>query len=230
MNFSPYHSFNQCSRLEAVVQSLYSSGNIPDSVFALHERYHFSLVHKIRSARYHVETLKNYLNTQDSSRTNPADIAYRVNFHFDGFLYLLGSAADIFAREILVYYNEPLPNRVYFQTAYDKLNVSQVGNPVLPLIAMPGWKPEFNDYRNTATHENLIGTGFAIEFEIHGNVTKQRLRFPIPDDPRALAKTYVRNKDIVIYCEQTLKRILRLFNKAYGHVATAIDAAGHLPL
>jgi hypothetical protein len=230
MNFSPYHNFTACDRLERAINKCHEVGNVADVLFSQFELYHYSLVHKVKSAKYHVQTLQEYLLTHTPANTDLSDIAYRVNFHFDGFLHLLGSSGDIFAREVLCYFGEPLPTRVYFMKAFRRLNHTRPGDPVLPLIDRPSWKPEFDEYRNTATHESFIGTGFTIEVEMHGDIPQQRLQFPIPDDPRVIARTYSRNPDIVAYCDKTLTRHLRLFNGAYRNIAGRIRATGHLPI
>lgn len=230
MNFSPYHAFRDCKRLENRIEAIRAAGHIPDDVFERYELYHYSLIHKLRSARYHIEALRGFLQTQTPNENNLSEIAYRVNFHFDGFVHLLGSSGDIFAREILTYFGEILPAKVYFYKAHTRINTSRPGDAILPLLLAPGWKSEFDDYRNTSTHESLIGTGFSIEIEMHGHNVQRRLKFPLPDDPRANVKTYTRNPDIVRYCEVTLTRYLRLFNQAYSHLVGRISATGSLPI
>jgi len=187
-------------------------------------------LHKLRSAKYHVECLKSYLESQDPSKTQAPDIVYQVNFHFDGFLHVLGSGADIFAREMLTYFGVTLPGLVYFHTAEELIGGARPGDPVLPLLAPPAWRAEFGEYRNTATHESLIGTTFTIRVEVQGRKQIQRLEYPVPDDPRASPRTFKKYPDIVEYCRLTYRRWLTLFNKTYEHVAARIKTANVLPL
>src|SRR5690349_11346164 len=196
MKFPPYHNFAACERMESAVKAGAAAGGIAAAIVTQHETYHYSILHKLRSAKYHVDTLKSYLSSQDTSQNNPEDIVYRVNFHFDGFLHVLGSSTDIFAREILTYFGEPLPPKVYFHTAHQLLSVRRPGDSILPIIDSPVWRQEFSDYRNTATHESLVAPLYNLRVEVVGGVSTQRLEFPIPDDPRAAVKTYNRNKDI----------------------------------
>lgn len=230
MNFHPYHGFVGCATVERRIRALSAAGTVRAEILAGHEAYHYSLVHKVRSARYHVEALSGYLSSQAALSADPADLVYRVNFHFDGFLYVLGSARDIFAREILTYFGIPLPAKVYFRTAEELIQLNRPGDPILPLIARPSWAPEFMDYRNTATHENVIGTQYTIQVAVLGGNTTRRLVVQVPDDPRSAQRTFRRNPDIVVYCTTTFKRVLSQFNKAYAHMAMRMNTAGRLPI
>lgn len=230
MNFAPYHAFGACEKLEKQVAALKTAGKVPDDLFRAHEKYHTSLVHKLRSARYHADTLAQYLATVDGPQTDPSEIVYRVNFHFDGFLHVLGSATDIFAREVLTYFGIPHPARVYYHTAREQITALRPGDAVLPFLDDPSWKAEFSDYRNTATHERLIAAGYTIQYDVSGKSAITRIVFPIPDDPRAEQPTTKRNQDITEYCGATFRRAVSHFNKTYTHLASRISAAGSLPL
>ena len=227
--FSPYHTFTGCSRLQKEIARLTAAGAIAAPMGQYHDIYHYSLLHKLRSAKYHVDTLKSYLSTQNPS-VPATELVYRVNFHFDGFLHTLGSGADIFAREILSYFNIPHPQNVYFHTAEQQIALARPGDAVLPFIQSPPWRALFSEYRNTATHENLIGTGYSIQIDIQGGKQIQRLQFPIPDDPRVWPRTYDHHPDIVEYCRITYRRWLSLFNQTYLHLVTRTAATNTLPL
>ncbi|MBI3529119.1 MAG: hypothetical protein HY067_14265 [Betaproteobacteria bacterium] len=232
MNFVPYHAFRDCEVLEETIQNLRANGAIPGNVCASYDTYHFSLLHKLRSAKYHADTLREYLETQATAthQVSPFDLIYRVNFHFDGFGYCIGSALDIFSREILTYFGIPLPQLVYFDTAENQLLAQRAGDPVIALIQSPAWRQEFSDYRNTATHESVVGTEYQIAVSVVGSTEKKRLVFPLPDDPRVLPRTYRRNPDIVEYCRLTMFRVLSIFNQTYAHVNGRIQNAGTLPI
>ncbi len=232
MSFAPYHSFAACGHLERAVTALKAAGHVPEAIFDGYELYHFSLFHKLKSAHYHVTTLDSYLNTRTVATTPVPEMMYRANFHFDGFLHCLGSALDIFAREILTYFNEPMPGNVYFHTAHNSLFASRPGDAILPYLDTPTWKAEFSDYRNTATHECLIGTVLTTHHGVIGTRHTHRAIIPLPDDPRAApaARTYRRTPDIVDYCTKTFRRALSLHNQAYEHLRTRIRATGRLPL
>lgn len=230
MNFAPYHAFSGCQRLERAVRELHASGHATQELYRDFEIYHFSLVHKLRSARYHVDALKSYLTTQGQAPPAPDEIVYRVNFHLEGFLYLAGSAADIFAREMIFYFGLIPPANVYFHTAHQVIGTNRPGDAILPLIDTPAWRPLFGDYRNTSTHERLIVTGYTIQVDLQGDTPTQRLQFLLPDDARAPIRTYRRNRDLVEYCQGTLRRFLSLFNQAYAQVATRASNGQRLPL
>ncbi len=232
MNFAPYHRFARCNALERLIISLREQGTVPDNIFEGFLRYHYSLVHKLRSARYHADTIRDYLSAQQTQRAAPRDVVYRVNYHFDGFTHVVGSAMDIFAREVITYFGLPLPANVYFNTAHSEIALARPGDLILPLIDTPAWRLEFSDYRNTATHENLVGTSYQIDIEVRGHSESRRMVFPLPDDPRAapIERTFRRNPNVVHYCERTLSRVLSLFNVAYEHLCQRIRTGGRLPI
>ena len=230
MNFSPYHTFASCAKLQSTIEKLHLAGKVPSQIFNNHEKYHYSLLHKLQSARYHVDTLSSFLGSGNAQAQDPPYLVYRVNFHFDGFLQVLGSSMDIFAREVLTYFDEPLPNKVYYHTAYDQLIAKKPTDSLLPFLMKPTWKDEFGDYRNTTTHESLIGTQFSVNFELKGKQSISRIVFPIPDDPRAATRVFSKNKDIVAYCEKTFKRVLSHFNQAYDHIEVRARTSGTFPL
>jgi len=203
-----------------------------DQVHEAHLKYHYSLRYKLRSAVYHVERLGTYLNSQQAQAQPPEAIVYRVNFHFDGFTHVIGSALDIFAREIIAYFGQPMPQHVYFQTAHQTVSSSHPGNAILPKLDDPTWRSEFSEYRNTATHESVVGSNYMNEITVEGGLTHIKIRFPLPDDPRAALanRTYKNNPDIVEYCRRTLVRTLRLLNPAYVEVRDQARAKGAFPL
>lgn len=230
MNFRPHHGFNSCTTLEQTVARIKQQGGMSAALYGAHENYHYALIHKLRTAQYHVENLAQFLETDAAITLSPTDLVYRVNFYFDGFLYSVGSAMDIFAREILTYFGEPIPARTYYWTARRRLLVQRAGDPILPMIATTPWISELKEYRNTSTHESLIGTTYTVQIGVHGAAHSSRLIFPIPDDPRNPLGSARRNPDIVSYCSTTFKRVLRLANQVYCHIEARARAAGSLPL
>jgi hypothetical protein len=229
MNFSPHHKFSACEKLEARIEQLKAAGAVSAALVESHSKYHYSLIQKLRAAKYHAETLKVYLATQDARQADPHLLLYRANFHFDGFLHSLGSAMDILARELLGYFGLPLTVRIYYWTAATRITAAFPGDPILPLLDSPNWKDELNEYRNTATHESVISTGYKVEVEIVGKVSKARIVFAIPDDPRNPI-SFKRNTDISAYCEATLKRVLSRINQLYEHIEGRAKAKNALPL
>ncbi len=230
MNFEPYHKFSACRKLEERIVALNDAGAVPAALYAEHERYHFSLLHKLRSARYHVDTLSSFLRSGTAQSMAPIDLVYRVNFHFDGFLHVVGSATDIFAREVLTYFGIPLPNRVYYKTAEEQLTIHRSGDAFITRLQAPSWKQEFSNYRNTSTHERLIGTQYSISVQTQGHSFTQRVVVPVPDDPRSAVPTFENNPDIVDYCCKTFKRVVSHFNQAYSDLDSRVKSAGCLPL
>lgn len=230
MNFAPFHNFPECALLEAKVQQLHAAGSVPEAIYIDHLRYHFSLLHKLKSAKYHVESLEKFLNSQQTATADPGALLYRINFHFDGFVYVLGSALDMLAREVLSYYGLVPAGNVYFGTAYQQINTARPGDPVLPLLEPPSWKQEFSEYRNTATHETVVTSGYALHTTMVGHTPTHKFVCPLPDDPRAITQTYGRNPNIVEYCKTTLTRSLRLVNPLYRHLRMQANATGALPI
>lgn len=230
MTFAPHHRFVDCERLEQCIEALRQQGNVPVNLVEGYRKYHFSLIYKLQSARYHVETLEAYLSSQNTQQIDPPSVVYRVNFHFDGFLHVLGSAMDILAREVLTYFALQPAGNIYYHTAHQVLSAQRPGDAIIPLLAQPTWKQEFGDYRNTATHESVIGFGYTVNVAIIGHTHVSRVVFPIPDDPRANPQSFKRNPDIVRYCKTTFKRMLSHTNQIYGHLCARARAQGKLPL
>lgn len=232
MDFSPHHRFRKCDRLESQIEEVWDSGDVPHETYDAYRKYHFALLHKLRSAKYHTETIASYLASKGTLEADPSEVVYRINYHFDGFCYVIASALDIFAREVLSYFGIPLPSNVYFRTGEELITKARPGDPVLTYLAEPGWKQEFSDYRNVATHESVVGTRYQVDVEMRGGTEHKKLVYPLPDDPRLPVddRTYNRNPDIEVYVSTTLTRTLRVFNPAYGHICERIDAVGELPL
>jgi hypothetical protein len=230
VNLAPFHAFASCGGLEKCVRTLRIAGKVPDNVFDGYEKYHYSLLHRLRSAKYHAQTLRDYLESDAAQQVTPAELVYRVNFHFDGFLHVVGSALDVFAHEMITYFGLPIPKLVYFKTASDTLSAARPGDAMLPLLADPSWRPEFSEYRNTAMHANLIAAEYTVVHKVKGGVTSKRIVFPIPDDPRSATPTFTNNPDIALYCDATLKRAISTFNKAYAQVSSRAKTTGSLPL
>ena len=156
--FSPYHRMAHCQRLQRTISEFHENGNIPELIFGQYKRYHYSLLHKLKSAKKHLENLQDVLENTEVSAVvgNSNDFINEVNMHIDSFFYCCGSAMDILAREVLIYYNIPLPNRVYFRTAREQINTLRPGDALLTRLQDPTWEQEFKDYRNSLTHEVLI--------------------------------------------------------------------------
>lgn len=232
MNFCPYHNFTSCDKLETTIQRIQDNGMVPPTIYDAYLLYHFSLIHKLQSAKYHVESLERYLTSEKARSALPQDLVYRVNFHLDGFLHVIGSANDIFAREILSYFNIPLRTRIYYHTAHIELSKARPTDCILTFLTTPSWFKEFSDYRNTATHESIVSTTYSIRIEVKGSNSINRLEFPLPDNPRSpfAERSYNRNRDIVAYSKTTFKRVLSHFSQTYQHLSDRLSISGSLPL
>ncbi len=232
--FSPYHKFTNCNRLESVVESLRGNGNVSNLIYKEYKRYHFALVHKIKCAKHHLDSMIELMST-----TPPADILdqssdfmFRINMYLDGFFYTCGSAMDILAREVLTYFTIPLPDRVYFHTAKNKLTESHPTDTLLSRLDDPPWRDEFSMYRNSLTHERIIVGYFNINVTIDGDTEDKTLVLPLPDDPRVdvMDRTFRNNPDMLKYCTLHTKRLLILINKIYGEIADRAENNSALPL
>jgi hypothetical protein len=230
--FNPLHKLAHCQKLRQVVDHLKNGGAIPAAVLDGHHTYHYALVHKLKSAQWHFNRLSEHLQRSDATAAvQTTDFIATTNMHLDGFFYSAGSALDILAREVLVYFNIPLPPSVYFRTAREELTRLRPADTLIGRLQDPTWKTEFSNYRNALTHELLIGTRFQINaIQAGGNIVAT-IQFPLPDDPRnPRTSTYNRNPNALEYCETTLKRILSLVNTIHGEIHTRASAAGALPL
>jgi hypothetical protein len=232
--FANHHRFANCERLEGRVIAARAANTVPDTIYNNYKLYHYSLIHKLKSARDNIDSLKEQLTT-----TPPQDIVndageylYLVNRSIDGFFYTSGSALDILAREVLTYYGIVLPDRVYFQTALKELAQVRPGDTLLPRLEDPPWKEEFSTYRNTLTHELLIVSRYSLNVVMDGPDQSTAVVFPLPDDPRVdmPQRTYRRNKDVLSYCNETFRKILSVINQIYGDLATKIEATNSLPI
>lgn len=231
MRFPPHHNFVNCGKIEEQVVELYANGNVPETVFDGFNRYHYSLVHKFRCACTHLDSLTKYLDSQDVQQSDLNDIAHFANMFFDAYVHAVGSALDIFAREVLTYFDIALPPKVYYSTAREQINALKPNDPALPYLAEPSWRQEFSDYRNTSTHERTVTDRITTVSRIVGDQSKTTLQVPLPDDPRAHGeRTYTRHDRIEVYCKKTVFKALSHVNKAYGHLHERMSSAGALPL
>lgn len=232
--FSPYHRFTNCQRLEGLIHDLQTNNNVPQIILNGHQIYHYTLVHKLKSAEHYIQCLD-----FDLAATPPADIFSReflfsVNRSIDGFFLSGGSALDILAREVLVYFNIPLPPTIYFGTAREQLEEHRAHDPIISRLCAPAWKSDFSNYRNALTHEILIAGSVVLNLNLHapGGTLTGPIILPLPDDPRSgpSHRTYRRHPDVLDYCKTTLRRILSLVNVVYGELTDRITLTGRLPL
>jgi hypothetical protein len=232
--FSPYHKMANCQGLQRTISKLHEKGNIPHLIFGQHKRYHYSLLHKLKSAKKHLENLQDVLENTEVSAVvgNSNDFINEVNMHIDSFFYCCGSAMDILAREVLIYYNISLPKRVYFGTARQQINKIRPGDPLLPKLQNPTWEQEFKNYRNSLTHEVLIGTNFNISVNADGGRSQTVIVYPLPDNPRddIEARTFKTNPNAFEYCKTTFTRLLSLINTIYLEINTRATTKGSFPI
>ena len=232
---SPYHQFANCPALRAEIARLRRTNAVPQNLLEQHQVYHYALFHKLRSARYHVGRLRAILTDEfpGQGAVDHAALLSQANMHIDGFFYFGGSALDILAREVLAYFAIPLPSSVYFQTARQQLSQARANDPLLGRLADPAWKREFSNYRNSATHELLLADSVTYNVKVVGGAEQEtEVVLSLPDDPRAAPsqRTYNRNQDALLYCEQHLRRIISLGNQIYGDIAARIRTTNQLPL
>ena len=234
MPFRKYHRFQNRASLEKLVACLKASGSITDDAFNSFHRYHPAMMHKLRSAMYHLDSLTEKLSTTDvQEAANPtSDFMFEVNMYIDGFFYNAGSSMDILARVVLALFGQPLTGNIYFQAAHERLNRTRPGDVILPRLVQPTWRREFSNYRNTLTHELILAPKFHIDFDNTGVERETQIVFPLPDDPHAepVTRTYRHNPNVVDYIKTHFGRILRLGNVVYGDIAKRARATGALPL
>jgi len=184
--FSPYHQFPNNKRLEDIIKSLKLQGNVSQDVFKAFNRYHFSLVYKLKCAKNQVDNLNSFLSTPPLEEivSDCSIFIFQVNMYLDCFFYFGGSVLDILAREVLSYFNETLPTKVYYSTARNIISSRRPGDPILSKLNDPSWKSDFSMYRNTGTHELIIAEQFSINLNRRGETQENKLILPLPDDPR----------------------------------------------
>lgn len=230
--FDPYNRMANSQRLERTIASLNEAGQIPENVLRGHNKYHYTLIHKLKSALFHFNNLRASLENTDVATVvpNSHEFLNAVNMHLDSFFYCSGSALDILARETLIYFNIPLPNNVYFQTARTQLQQHRPGDSLINRFDPPNWKDEFSTYRNALTHEVLIGTNYIIQVNLEGQKNHTVIVFPLPDDPRLDEKTYRNHPSALGYCESRFRKILSLINVIHGEIDSRARALNTLPL
>ncbi len=230
--FDPYNRMANSQRLQRTIASLKDANQITDDVLQGHNKYHYALIHKLKSALVHFHNLKDVLENTDVATVipNSHEFLNEVNMHLDSFFYCSGSALDIIAREVLIYFNIALPDTVYFWTARRELNQHRPGDAIIQRFDPPNWKEEFSNYRNALTHEVLIGTNFSIQVNLEGGNNHNVIVFPLPDDPRVDVKTYRTNPSALDYCESRIRRILSLINVIHGEIDTRARGQNSLPL
>lgn len=232
--FSPYHQFTNCNKFENIIEALSKLGNVSDNVYKGYKKYHFALVHKMKCARDHLDSMIRLMsNTQAADALKQSsDFLFRVNMYLDGFFYTCGSAMDILAREVLTYFAIPLPDRVYFETAKQELSNTRPTDTLLDRLDDPSWRDEFSLYRNALTHELIIAGSINISISVDGDTEDKILVLPLPDDPRVdvMDRTFRNNPDAEIFCKRHIKRLLKLINIIYGEIATRATANSSLPL
>jgi len=234
MPFRPYHNFDNRVRLEQLVTRLNNGGNITSDAYENFNRYHPAMIHKLRSAKYNLESLIEKLTTanfQDVANS-AGDFMFEVNMYIDGFFYNAGSAMDILARVVLTLFGEQLTGQIYFQTAHSKISESRPSDTILPRLSKPTWHQSFSDYRNTLTHELILASQCQITLDMTSVSQPNSIVFPLPDDPRAIpsGRTYKRNPDVRKYVSDHFRRVLSLVNQVYGDIADRGTTAGSLPI
>jgi hypothetical protein len=220
--------------MEKLCNTLAEAGQMPDNIQQSFHRYHPAFLHKLRSAKHHLDRLNESLSSTDIQEAADitGDFMFEVNMFIDGFFYNSGSALDILARVILTLFSETLPTNVYFSTAYDQLSRNRPGDPLLPRISRPNWQRAFLDYRNTLTHELVLAPKYQIDIDRTGLKPISKIVFPLPDDPRANpnVRTYRRNPNALKYIQLHFTRILRLANTVYGDICDRAEAQRSFPL
>lgn len=234
MPFTSYHRFGNEPALIRIIERLHYDGTIVDPIYENFYRHHSALIHKLKSALYNVIQLKIKLtNTeiQEAADTS-GNFLFETNMYIDGYFYNCGSALDILAREILVVFNETMPSKVYFNTAYSVIKSTRPSDPILIRLNHPSWKDEFSNYRNALTHELLLAATYSINIETRGPKQSHMIVFPLPDNPRAIldSRTYQNNGNVLLYVEENFKRVLRLINGIYGEIINRAKVSNSLPL
>ena len=232
--FSPYHQFNNCKKLDSCINQLFSISCVSQTTYDRYYHYHRALEQKLKGARYNLDELKELIeNTSVTSASeNFKNFLFQANLYIDGFFYNAGSALDILAREVLTIFELCPDGNVYYIDAHDIINSNHPSDPILTRLEIPTWKEEFSNYRNSSTHEVLLSTTADFSLEMSPRGTTEKIKLPLPDDPRVLptGRTYNKHPNALEYCITSFKRLLRHINAIYGDIYNKATTKGSLPL
>jgi len=233
--FVPYHKFKDCKKLEGTIRRLHDRGSIPASIYTNYCRYHFSVLNKLKSTQLSLNELRDTLSIDMSEGIAPSqlkEVLFSVNFRLDSFLNFCGSALDVFARDVLSYFDliPPPRTKVYFETARRQIMNVNPNNVLLPKLNDPPWRGKFKEYRDCSTHEAIISEHINIETVSIGPEMATTIGVKLPDDPRSFPRRYNQNIILIEYCEDIFSKILRLFHPVYTTLNNLIVANGSLPL
>ena len=236
--FVKRHHFRGCQNLQRTIQTLYDTNQIIPSVYSNYCKYHFSVLKKLRAIEISLEELKDTIakidTSQDIKKEDLKELLFQVNYRLDSFLYFCVSSLDVFARDILSYY-DLIPSgrnaKVYFHTARHQIRNINQNNTLLSRLQDPPWLQELLDYRNCATHESTLTEAVNTETIEIGPELRTTIGLKLPDDPKVHPRSYNRSDTVITdYCDLTFNRILRLFNPIYIDLNSLIIANSGLPL
>jgi hypothetical protein len=232
--FSPYHKLQSCASLRSCIEGLIQSKSISDEAKKGHKSYHYALIHKLNCAKHYLTELEQILkNTAPGDfYSNKNDFIFKVNLYIDGFFYSCGSALDILAREILIYYGIQLPQNVYFNTAEQLLTLNRPTEGIITILNNVSWKNEISNYRNASTHELFIAGQINININVDGETQKTEIIIPLADDPHQYFqdRKYTRNTNVLVYCKDSFKKLLSLINRCYGEINSSARTKNTMPI
>jgi hypothetical protein len=240
MPFHPPTQFGKSIDLTTQIYRLKESEQVPENVYQNFIRYHSSLIHKLKSAQFNLDSFKNKFTDTKIEDTASSDFMFEVNMFIDGFFYNAGSTLDILARVVLTSFGQVLPRYIKFKTAYEILNEQKPGDPILPLLVQD-WFDQFSNYRNALTHEIILAPDCHIEIAYTGNIPlpdeapidpPYKIVIPLPDNPRAdrAERTTEEHPDGLKYLEEHFALILQTANLIYGNISDRAEQNGQLPL
>ena len=232
--FPEYHRLMGCQTLRATVEDLNNLHNVRNNVYDNYCRYHFSVVNKLQFAFKNFKELVSIVSDPNAGLnaiSNPREFLFPVNYCLDSFLHFCVSATDIFARDVLCYFDLiPLGRNIYFKTAFEILSSRNSGNMLLPRLIPPDWLEVLREYRNWSTHEEVVTDTIGVTASVIGPNNRNVVALQIPDAPHIYPKAYNRKIVMIGYCNKTLKRILNIFNQTYYEIDDLIQDHGNLPI
>ena len=132
IDFTPYHPFKNCVYLESSISHLKEKQLIPENIYSMYCRYHSTVSHKLKSARFFLGKINDLASPDFLEENEPFEYqSYRheVNRNLDCFLFSVGASLDVLAREVLGYFdligNEP---NIYYVYAKKKLTQTNKGS------------------------------------------------------------------------------------------------------
>ncbi len=190
-----------------------------------------SVVKKLERAEYCLNTLNSLAEEARGFAHIPSDKQQEMRASLDSFFFELVSAKDFFLQAINDHYKLGLKKKE--ATDIDRLKsclkcreISSAGG-VIEEIARAfkdknSWQWRVNNYRNAATHRELLRLGY--EINTNWNDAKVFLHKD-PEDP-GQGNLDILGIEVIQYCEESLENMRNWLGKLYSQLGISSDNRG----